>query len=99
MIRPPEKSFPARCTMVVRRVRKPVGQEIENMKIVKMLFVVVCASVLMAGANWAADEKKPCCDAKADSLKCECPCCKKAADKGKVCKKCHPDQAKPADKK
>ncbi|MBI5386467.1 MAG: hypothetical protein HZA90_17485 [Verrucomicrobia bacterium] len=66
------------------------------MKIVKLLSVLVCASVLMAGVTWAADEKKPCCDPKADSLKCECACCKKAAEKSKVCKKCHPPAKKKA---
>lgn len=59
------------------------------MKIVKLLSVLVCASVLMAGVAWAGEAKKPCCDPKADSLKCDCGCCKKAAEKGKACKKCH----------
>lgn len=64
------------------------------MKTITLLFV---ALALVVGPSFAADEKKPCCDPKKDSLTCECGCCKKAADKGKVCKKCHP--TKKAEKK
>ena len=60
------------------------------MKAIKLLSVFVFAAALMAGPAWAAEGKKPCCDASKDSLKCECGCCKKAAEKGKACKKCHP---------
>lgn len=60
------------------------------MKIVKMLSVLVCASVLMAGIAWSAEEKKPCCEPTVKAgLECKNACCKKAAEKGKVCKKCH----------
>ena len=60
------------------------------MKLVKLLSVLVCASVLMAGATWAAEAKKPCCEPTVEAgLKCKNACCKKAAEKGKVCKKCH----------
>jgi len=69
------------------------------MKAIKLLSVFVFAVSLMASPVWAAEGKKPCCDPKADSLKCECGCCKKAAEKGKVCKKCHPPAKKAEDKK
>lgn len=69
------------------------------MKAIKLLSVFVFAVSLMAAPAWTADDKKPCCDPKADSMKCECGCCKKAADKGKACKKCHPPAKKAEDKK
>ena len=69
------------------------------MRIIKLLSVLVCAVSLMVGPAWAAEGKKPCCDPKADSLKCECGCCKKAAEKNKACKKCHPPAKKAEDKK
>jgi hypothetical protein len=74
------------------------GTELKHMKAIKLLSVLMFAVAMMAGPTWAAEDKKPCCDPKADSLKCECPCCKKAAEKGKVCKKCHPAK-KAEDKK
>ena len=69
------------------------------MKAIKLLSVFLFAASLMAAPSWAAEAKKPCCDAKADSLKCECGCCKKAAEKNKPCKKCHPPAKKAEDKK
>ena len=43
--------------------------------------------------------KKACCDATTVAEKsCEHKCCQKAAEAGKICKKCHPD-AKKDDKK
>ncbi len=63
--------------------------------------MLVCATVLMAGVSWAADDaKKPCCEAKtiAAQKDCACACCKAAAEKSKWCKHCHP-QAKKGEKK
>ncbi|MCX6902280.1 MAG: hypothetical protein NTW03_02125 [Verrucomicrobia bacterium] len=67
------------------------------MKMIKLLSVVVCASFLMAGATWAADEAKKCCEPAKDiaaQKDCACKCCKKAAEKGVWCKKCHKQAAK-----
>ncbi len=64
---------------------------------IKLLSMVVCASFLMAGAAWSADApKKACCEAKTIEAQkdCACECCKKAGEKGKWCKKCHPQTAK-----
>jgi len=67
---------------------------------IKLLTMVVCASFLMAGASFAADDtKKPCCEKPKDiaaQKDCACDCCKKAAEKGKWCKKCHPQPKKAA---
>ena len=42
-----------------------------------------------------AEDKKPCCEATVDAeKKCEHECCQKAAEKGKICKKCHKDAKK-----
>ena len=69
------------------------------MKMIKLLSVLVCASFLMASASFAADApaKKKCCEpAKTveQEKNCACDCCKKAAEKGKMCKKCHPANKK-----
>jgi hypothetical protein len=61
------------------------------MKAMKLLSVCAFAVALLASPVWAAEEKKPCCEATVEAgLKCDHPCCKKAAEKGKVCQKCHP---------
>jgi hypothetical protein len=71
----------------------------KNMKMIKLLSVLVCASFVMASASFAADAPaKKCCEPVktiADQKNCACDCCKKAAEKSKWCKKCHP-QAKKA---
>ena len=47
-----------------------------------------------------SEDKKPCCEATVDAeKKCDHKCCQKAAEKGKICKKCHPDDKKADDKK
>ena len=67
------------------------------MKMIKLLSVLVCASFLMAGASFGADEpKQPCCKAATIEAQkeCACACCKKAAKNNKWCKKCHPQPKK-----
>jgi hypothetical protein len=68
------------------------------MKMIKLLSVLVCASFMMAGASFAADApaEKCCKPAKnvTEEKSCACDCCKKAAAKGKMCKKCHPPAKK-----
>ena len=67
------------------------------MKLIKSLTMTLCAVALLATLSLARAEdkpvaKKPCCDATtAAEMKCEHKCCQKAADAGKICKKCHPD--------
>ncbi len=70
------------------------------MKAMRLLTVFLFALALIAAPMWAADAKKPCCEAKALAAQkdCACACCKKAAQKGEWCKKCHP-QAKEEKKK
>jgi len=61
------------------------------MKTIRLLSVLVFAAAMLAGPAWAADEKKPCCEATVEAgKKCDHACCKKAAEANKVCKKCHP---------
>jgi hypothetical protein len=67
------------------------------MRIAKLLSVLMCAGFLMSSVTWAADDaKKPCCEAKTIEAQkdCACACCKKAQEKGKWCKKCHPQPKK-----
>ncbi len=69
------------------------------MKLIKSLTMTLCAVALLATLSLArADDKaakKPCCDATtAAEMKCEHKCCQKAADAGKICKKCHPEVKK-----
>lgn len=72
------------------------------MKTIQFLSVAVCALAMLVGSVRAADEKekKACCEATvAAGKKCEHKCCTKAADKDKVCKKCHPAKDAPAKEK
>ncbi|MDB6066135.1 MAG: hypothetical protein JWR26_2343 [Pedosphaera sp.] len=72
------------------------------MKFMKSLTLAFCAATLLASLSIArADDKKACCAATVDAeKKCEHKCCTKAAEEGKICKKCHPDdKTKAEDKK
>ncbi len=67
----------------------------------KTITAIVCALAMLGSISFAADKapaKKACCEANVEAgLKCANKCCAKSAQKGKVCKKCHP--AKAEDKK
>jgi hypothetical protein len=70
------------------------------MKTIRLLSVFVFATAMLADPAWAAEQKKPCCEATVEAgKKCDHPCCKKAAEANKVCKKCHPPAKKAEEKK
>lgn len=68
------------------------------MKTIKSLIITCCIAValpsFMAGA--AEDDKhKGCCPATIEGQKkCKHECCKKAAEEGKICPKCHKQEQK-----
>lgn len=68
------------------------------MKILRLLSVTLVSVALLGGSALAAEkkDKEPCCKAATVEAQkdCACACCKKAAEKGKWCKQCHPDKAK-----
>ena len=66
------------------------------MKLIQKLVVACCAFALIGGtAVRAQDEKEECCPATAEGQKaCAHACCKKAAEEGKICKKCHKEEKK-----
>ncbi len=65
------------------------------MKTLKILAAALFAASVLSGPIYAADEKKPCCEATVEAgKKCEHKCCVAAAEKGKLCKKCHPAEKK-----
>lgn len=60
------------------------------MKSIKALVLASLALAFCSSSLLAA-----CCDATTEAgKKCEHKCCVKAADKGKVCEKCHPKKDK-----
>lgn len=67
------------------------------MKPIKSLVVAFCTiAFVMASPLRAADnDKKPCCPATVEGEKnCSHECCKKAAESGKICQKCHKEEKK-----
>ena len=60
-----------------------------EMKLIRSLLAVVCATVLCAGVALA--EESCCQKAIAAGKACTHPCCVEAAKDGKVCDKCNKD--------
>ncbi len=68
------------------------------MKAIKLLFIAVCtAGLLSTPVIGAQKAPKPCCAATVEAQKnCTHKCCKRAAEQGKICKRCHKEEKKDA---
>jgi hypothetical protein len=65
------------------------SEVMSEMKMIRSLLAVVCATVLFAGV---ASAKDTCCQkAVAAGKACEHPCCVEATKDGKICEKCNQD--------
>lgn len=69
---------------------------LEDMKSIRILFAVVCACSMLAGAAVAADQKtatRTCCEqAAAKGKECRHKCCVAAHKEGKSCAVCNPQE-------
>jgi hypothetical protein len=70
------------------------------MKLFKSFIITCCTAALLLGyslraADEPTDKHKGCCPATVEGeKKCDHACCKKAAEEGKICTKCHKDVKK-----
>ncbi len=64
------------------------------MKAMKCWIAMLGLAGWLAGTGLAAEaEKKPCCAATVEAQKkCAHKCCVKAAERGMICQKCHPQK-------